>query len=55
MNIEERKKKMERIEEIEKIIQDFAKHDLYSANCVEVRHLYREKRRLQAEIDDADY
>lgn len=55
MNLEERKKKMQRIEEIEEIIQNFAKQDLYSANCVEVRHLYREKRRLQAEIDDADY
>ena len=55
MNVEEKKKKMERIEEIERIIQDFARKDLYSANCVEVKYLYREKRRLQAEIDDADY
>lgn len=55
MNPEERKKKMQRIEEIERIIRDFASKDLYSANCVEVKYLYREKRRLQAEIDDADY
>lgn len=55
MNLEERKQKMERIEEIEKIIQNFANQDLYSANCPEVKYLYREKRQLQAEIDNADY
>lgn len=55
MNVEERKKKMERIKEIERIIKNFANQDLYSANCPEVKYLYREKHQLEAEIDGIDY
>lgn len=51
----ERQRKLDRIEEIHGIIADFAAHDLYSANCVEVKYLYKELHRLEAEVDGMDY
>lgn len=44
----------EQIKEIEKIIQDFAEKDLYSANCIEVKYLYKKLRQLkdQEYLDD---
>lgn len=51
----EKQRKMDRIDEIHKIIDDFAAHDLYSANCETVKHLYKELHRLEAEVDDIDY
>lgn len=43
------------IEEIEETIQNFARNDLYSANCVEVKYLYRRKRELEAELKNIEY
>lgn len=35
------------IKNIKATIRDFAKHDLYSANCIEVKMLYRRLRELE--------
>lgn len=43
------------IEETRKIIKDFADHDLYSANCGTVKHLYKKIRRLENELNETDY
>lgn len=43
------------IEEIEETIQNFARNDLYSANCVEVKYLYKRKRELEAELKNIEY
>ncbi len=43
------------IEEIEETIQDFASKDLYSANCVEVKYLYKRKRELEAILEGTEY
>lgn len=51
----ERERKMNRIEEIHEIIDDFASKDLYSANCETVKYLYKELHRLEAEVDGMDY
>ena len=49
----------ERIEEIKRIIKDFADHDQYSANNEYVKALYRELRILESRDDfvedDDDY
>jgi hypothetical protein len=50
----ERQDKMKEIEEVRAIIKDFADHDLYSANCEEVRHLYKRLRRLENRVDEID-
>lgn len=47
------------ITRIRKTIKDFADKDLYSANCIEVKYLYKQLRELNNEIyemeDDEDY
>lgn len=43
------------IEEVKEIIENFAKQDLYSANCVEVKYLYKRLHRLEAELDEVEY
>lgn len=43
------------IKEIEETIQKFADRDLYSANCEEVKYLYRRKRQLEAELNEVEY
>lgn len=45
----------EQIEETRQTIDNFAKQDLYSANCIEVKYLYRRLRRLEAELEDIEY
>lgn len=47
----------ERIKEIRKIIEDFAKHDQYSVNNEYVKALYRELRELENRepIKEEDY
>ena len=42
------------IEETRQIIDNFAKQDLYSANCIEVKHLYRRLRQLEAELEGVE-
>lgn len=50
------KKQIEnRIKEIHKIIDNFAARDLYSANCTEVKYLYRELHQLEAELEGIEY
>ena len=50
------KKQIEdRIEEVRKIIGNFAARDLYSANCTEVKYLYRELHQLEAELNNEEY
>lgn len=51
----ERQEKMKEIEEIRNTIQEFAKKDLYSVNCVEVRYLYKRLRELENRVDEIDY
>lgn len=51
----ERQEKMKEIEEIRNTIQEFAKKDLYSVNCVEVRYLYKRLRKLENRVDEIDY
>lgn len=51
----ERQEKMKEIEEIRKIIKNFADRDLYSANCEEVKYLYKRLRELEGRIDEIDY
>ena len=51
----EKQRKLDRIEEIHEIIQDFASKDLYSANCETVKYLYKELHRLEAEVEDMEY
>ena len=51
----ERQDKMKEIEEIRAIIKDFADHDLYSANCEEVKYLYKRLRELENRVDEIDY
>lgn len=51
----ERQEKMKEIEEIRDTIQEFAKKDLYSVNCVEVRYLYKRLRELENRVDEIDY
>ena len=51
----EKEKTMKEIEEVRTIIKDFADHDLYSANCEEVRHLYRRLSKLENRVDEIDY
>ena len=46
---------MKEIEEIRAIIKDYADHDLYSANCEEVRYLYKRLRQLEGRVDEIDY
>ena len=46
---------MEEIEEIRKIIKNFADNDLYSANCEEVKHLYKRLRKLEDRVEEIDY
>lgn len=43
--------------EIRKIINDYAKHGLYSANCIEVKMLYRKLRELEnrPQVEDEVY
>ena len=54
--MESRKKEIQnQIEETKKVIKNFADNDLYSANCVEVKYLYRKLRRLEAELEDVEY
>ena len=45
----------EQIKETKQIIDNFAKQDLYSANCIEVKYLYRRLRQLEAELEDVEY
>ena len=47
----------ERIEEIKRIIKDFADHDQYSANNEYVKALYKELRELEGreQIEEEDY
>lgn len=51
--------KKEKIKEIRQTIKKFAKKDLYSANCEEVKYLYKQLRELEdreyEEEDDDDY
>lgn len=51
----ERQEKMKEIEEIRKTIKNFADRDLYSANCVEVKYLYKRLRELENRVDKMDY
>lgn len=51
----EREKTMQEIEEIRKTIQNFASRDLYSANCEEVKYLYKRLRQLEGRVDTIDY
>ena len=51
----ERKETMKEVEEIRKTIQNFADRDLYSANCEEVKYLYRRLRQLEGKVDRIDY
>lgn len=51
----ERQEKMKEIEKIRDTIQEFAKKDLYSVNCVEVRYLYKRLRELENRVDEIDY
>ena len=51
----EREDKMKEIEEVRAIIKDFADKDLYSANCEEVRYLYKRLRELENRVDEIDY
>ena len=39
----EREDKIKEIKEVRAIIKDFANHDLYSANCYEVKYLLSHK------------
>ena len=50
-----RQEKMKEIEEIRRIIKNFADRDLYSANCEEVKYLYKRLRELEGRIDKIDY
>lgn len=43
------------IKETKETIKNFADDDLYSANCIEVKYLYRKLRRLEAELKDVEY
>ena len=45
------------IEEIKRIIQDFADKGLYSANCEEVKYFYKRLRELEGreQIEEEDY
>ena len=58
--LEETAKEFERmdlcaeIDKVRTIIQDFAEHDLYSANCEEVRYLYKRLRELENRVDEID-
>ena len=54
-NMNERQEKMKEIEEIRKTIKNFADRDLYSANCIEVKYLYKRLRELEDRIDEIDY
>lgn len=51
--------KEEKIKEIRQTIKNFAEKDLYSANCEEVKYLYKQLRELEnreyEEEDDDDY
>lgn len=51
--------KEEKIKEIRQTIKKFAEKDLYSANCEEVKYLYKQLRELEdreyEEEDDDDY
>lgn len=51
----ERQDKMKEIEEVRAIIKDFADRDLYSANCEEVKYLYKRLRELENRVDEIDY
>jgi len=51
----EREDKMKEIEEVRRIIKDFADHDLYSVNCEEVRYLYKRLRKLEGRVEKIDY
>ena len=51
----ERQEKMKEIEEIRNTIQEFAKKDLYSVNCIEVKYLYKRLRELENRVDEIDY
>ena len=54
---DERNSTKEEIESIKKTIKDFADKDLYSANCVEVRFLYKRLRELEGQepIEEENY
>jgi len=51
----ERQEEIKEIEEIKKIIKNFADRDLYSANCEEVKYLYKRLRELEGRIDEINY
>lgn len=51
----EKQDKMKEIEEVRAIIKDFADRDLYSANCEEVKYLYKRLRELENRVDEIDY
>lgn len=45
----------EKIKEIKKTIKKFADNDLYSANCTEVKYLYKQLHQLEAELEGIKY
>ena len=45
----------EQIEETRQIINNFAARDLYSANCTEVKYLYKRLHQLEAELEEIEY
>lgn len=51
----EREDKIKEIKEVRAIIKDFANHDLYSANCDEVKYLYKRLRALEDRVIEIDY
>ena len=51
----EREEKIKEIKEVRAIIKDFADHDLYSANCDEVKYLYKRLRALEDRVIEIDY
>ena len=51
----EREDKMKEIKEVRAIIKDYADHDLYSANCEEVKYLYKRLRKLEGRVEEIDY
>ena len=43
------------IKETKEIINNFAARDLYSANCTEVKYLYKRLHQLEAELEEVEY
>ena len=55
-NMENRKETIKKeIKETRQIINNFAARDLYSANCIEVKYLYRRLHQLEAELEEVEY